>query len=101
MTNFFSGLYDKNFNIGNVLIWMNFWSLLLLPFMWYFEKVVPSQFGVPKPFYFLIQPSFWSNLFARKKFDYQLSRSKNFVLNNHDGSESTVAFRDVTKVSRF
>ncbi|RNA01708.1 ATP-binding cassette sub-family A member 3 [Brachionus plicatilis] len=96
----FSGLYDTNLNIGLVIISMIIWTLMLIPFIWYFEKVVPSQFGIPLPFYFLFQPSYWSNLFQYKKLD-DLTRSNDFVLNNKDGSESTVAFRDVTKVQKF
>jgi ABC-type multidrug transport system fused ATPase/permease subunit len=26
---------------------------------WYFSQVWPSQVGVPKPFYFILQPSYW------------------------------------------
>nr|QNH67862.1 ATP-binding cassette transporter subfamily A member 3-like protein X3 [Brachionus rotundiformis] len=97
LVNLFSGLYDTNFNIGNVLISMIIWSTMLVPFMWYFEKVVPSQFGIPMPFYFLIQPSYWSNLFRYRKLDNNKDWSKNYALNDQNGSESTVTFCDVTK----
>jgi len=27
---------------------------------WYLEKVIPSQYGSHRPWYFLVQPSYWS-----------------------------------------
>ena len=27
--------------------------------VWYLENVMPGEFGVPKPFYFFLQPKYW------------------------------------------
>ncbi|RHY33240.1 hypothetical protein DYB32_001770 [Aphanomyces invadans] len=35
-------------------------ALLMLALGWYFQQIVPHEFGVQKPWYFIFQPTYWS-----------------------------------------
>ena len=59
ITTLFTNLYGDSLNLGAILIFMLFWSAIYVPLIWYFEKILPGQFGVPLPFYFVFMPSYW------------------------------------------
>jgi len=52
--NLFENLFDDPLNLGTILILMLVWSFLYLPLTWYIEKIMPGQFGIPLPFYFIV-----------------------------------------------
>mmetsp|Transcript_4477 Transcript_4477/g.10555 ORF Transcript_4477/g.10555 Transcript_4477/m.10555 type:complete len:2546 (+) Transcript_4477:319-7956(+) len=56
------GLYSFNTTLG-----MLFFDTILYIFLgWYLEQVLPQQYGVPRPFYFLFLPSYWLGECAKK-----------------------------------
>merc|ERR1712151_2423 len=54
-TNAGSGLYSFNTAVGFLVLD----TILYMVLAWYLDNVLPSQYGVAKPFYFLFQPSYW------------------------------------------
>ena len=52
-------LVDENFSLNTALGMLVFDCFLFLFFTWYIENVFPGDFGIPKPFYFCFQPSYW------------------------------------------
>jgi ATP-binding cassette subfamily A (ABC1) protein 3 len=60
-----AGEGDYSFNTTLGLL---FFDTLLYTFLgWYLDQVMPRQYGVPRPLYFLLTPSYWcSFLFSRK-----------------------------------
>lgn len=49
------GDYSFNTTLGLLL----FDTILYIFLGWYFDQVVPQQYGVARPFYFLLLPSYW------------------------------------------
>lgn len=47
------------------MVFMLLWSAFYIPLIWYFEKILPGQFGVPLPFYFIFMPSYWLEKLGR------------------------------------
>nr|QUF59431.1 ATP-binding cassette transporter Abca3-like3 [Brachionus angularis] len=81
----FSNLYDQNdTNIGVILALMIVFSFLYIPMIWYFEKIMPAQFGISLPFYFIFLPSYWKNKFNYKK----LNDESNFLKNDFNFDEN-------------
>eukprot|EP00735_Rhodelphis_limneticus_P009137 TRINITY_DN2560_c0_g1::TRINITY_DN2560_c0_g1_i1::g.19179::m.19179 TRINITY_DN2560_c0_g1::TRINITY_DN2560_c0_g1_i1::g.19179 ORF type:complete len:1829 (-),score=670.14,sp/Q84M24/AB1A_ARATH/37.15/0.0,ABC2_membrane_3/PF12698.2/1.1e-20,ABC2_membrane_3/PF12698.2/2.6e-40,ABC_tran/PF00005.22/8e-28,ABC_tran/PF00005.22/9.3e-22,AAA_21/PF13304.1/3.6,AAA_21/PF13304.1/0.00028,AAA_21/PF13304.1/1.1e+02,AAA_21/PF13304.1/0.00011,AAA_15/PF13175.1/1,AAA_15/PF13175.1/5.1e+02,AAA_15/PF13175.1/0.52,ABC2_membrane/PF01061 len=60
-----SNLYENfnNYSVGTGL------SMMILDFFlyaflgWYFDQVVPSEWGTKRPWYFLLTPSYWAEVF--------------------------------------
>lgn len=79
ITNLFTNLYGDALNLGLIWVFMLFWSLVYMPLIWYFEKILPGQFGVPLPFYFVFLPSYWMEKLglrrADRTVDYSISHS--------------------------
>lgn len=50
-------VYNMSYNRAILLMLLD--GLLYLFFTWYFDKVLPSEFGVRKKWYFLFQKEFW------------------------------------------
>ena len=50
---------DDRFSVAIVLGMLILDSLLYFLIAWYKEGVFPGKYGVPKPFYFPFQPSYW------------------------------------------
>lgn len=49
------GSYSFNTSLG----FLAFDTIFYIVLAWYFNQVVPSQFGARQPFYFCLKPSFW------------------------------------------
>eukprot|EP00736_Rhodelphis_marinus_P006281 Rmarinus@m.16243 len=52
-----------NFAMGTALGMLALDSLLFAFLGWYFDQVVPSEFGTVRPFYFIFTPSYWRSVF--------------------------------------
>jgi hypothetical protein len=63
---------------------MIFWTLVYIPLIWYFEKIMPKQFGISLPFYFIFQKSYWLD----DEFVYAASILKNNKLDQESGVEN-------------
>lgn len=50
---------DDNLNLGQIIIMLLVDSVLYLVIALYVEAVFPGDYGVPKPWYFFVQKSFW------------------------------------------
>jgi ATP-binding cassette subfamily A (ABC1) protein 3 len=64
---------------------------------WYLDLVLPSEFGVPRPWYFIFAPKFWLGLFQRIVYfirPHDVHRTNQFLLQgdelahrNNDGDD--------------
>ncbi|KAG4043450.1 hypothetical protein JG687_00016856 [Phytophthora cactorum] len=54
-------------------------SVLLVALGWYLEQVLPQQYGVRKPWYFLLTKSYWVNKIDHSKEDNVETSSENFA----------------------
>ncbi|XP_078344110.1 phospholipid-transporting ATPase ABCA3-like [Oculina patagonica] len=50
---------DENFNLAWVFFMLLAQCAIYATITWYVEAVFPGEFGIPKPFYFPCQPSYW------------------------------------------
>eukprot|EP00058_Branchiostoma_floridae_P014356 XP_002599844.1 hypothetical protein BRAFLDRAFT_95534 [Branchiostoma floridae] len=50
---------DDNFSLSMALAMLVVDTVVYLVITWYIEAVFPGKYGVPKPPYFLFQPSYW------------------------------------------
>lgn len=50
---------SSRFVFGHVILMLVFDSVLYMLIALYLEQVLPGPFGLPKPWYFPIQKSFW------------------------------------------
>ena len=57
----FVNIFNDPVNLGTILLFMLFWSFIYIPIIWYFEKVMPKQFGLSMPWTFLFKKSHWTN----------------------------------------
>ena len=59
-SNIFEGVtVDDDFTFAYVLGMMLFDSFMYGFITWYVETVYPGEFGIPRPWYFLFQRSYW------------------------------------------
>ncbi|XP_059350163.1 phospholipid-transporting ATPase ABCA1-like [Daphnia carinata] len=47
------------YSLLGCILMMLFDAVLYLVLTWYIETVFPGQYGIPKPWYFMFQPSYW------------------------------------------
>jgi ABC-type branched-subunit amino acid transport system ATPase component len=57
-SNLNDGVYNFNTSLGFLL----FDTILYMILGWYFEQVLPRQYGVAKKWYFFLTPSFWKEV---------------------------------------
>eukprot|EP00039_Didymoeca_costata_P018298 m.332943 g.332943 ORF g.332943 m.332943 type:complete len:1731 (+) comp17035_c0_seq1:282-5474(+) len=57
---------DDSFSFGIVLSMLFFDTILYFIVAWYLEGIFPGEFGIPKPFYFPLMPSYWFPSLAYK-----------------------------------
>ena len=48
-----------NVTFGQTLLMLAIDTVLYLALAWYFDNVIPQEFGVARPWYFLCQPGYW------------------------------------------
>ena len=56
----FSNARDGEFSFASTLVMLAFDTILYSALAWYLDQVVPSEFGLQRPPYFLCLPSYWS-----------------------------------------
>jgi hypothetical protein len=66
-------------SLGVILIVMIAFTITYIPFACYIECIMPGEFGIPLPFYFPFQPSYWKFC---KKTTYETSSDKNLEFKN-------------------
>nr|UOU03316.1 ATP-binding cassette subfamily A3-like 3 [Brachionus rubens] len=101
-TNIFTSLYNDSFSLGLLLVFMILWSVILVPVTWYIGKIMPAQFGIPMPFYFVFKPSYWMNIFKYKQM-VEVNKSTNFSSLNFEPEpelKPTVSLQNLTKKFR-
>ncbi|RWS11247.1 ATP-binding cassette sub-family A member 7-like protein, partial [Dinothrombium tinctorium] len=72
---FESPIPNDHFSLAYVLVIFLKDSLIFGFMTWYIEAVFPGEYGVPKPFYFFLTKSYWTNSPKLKKFDEDVERS--------------------------
>ncbi|CAF0946948.1 unnamed protein product [Brachionus calyciflorus] len=104
LSNLFSSLFDDGFNLGLVFISMLSWSLFLIPLMWYLNKILPSKFGIPMPFYFLFMPNYWLSKIKYKRmvetYSKNIQVSNNFFEKDPNNLKLTVNLQNISKEFR-
>eukprot|EP00111_Clytia_hemisphaerica_P020496 TCONS_00060371-protein len=93
---------DDDFSLGNCFGVLIFDCFLFGFLTWYIENVFPGEFGLPKPFYFFLTPSYWCgspNHRPGSVTDMNGSKSKgpNFE-DEPEGGEIGVSIQDLRKV---
>ena len=56
-------------NIMEAIIWMFADGFIYYLLGWYIDNVFPGKFGVPRKFYFFLQPSFWTGKTKQSGYD--------------------------------
>lgn len=57
---------SSNFSLFWAFVMLGFDSVLYFFLAWYCDQVIPQEFGIPKPWYFLFTFDYWRNLFCSK-----------------------------------
>lgn len=60
----YKNLYDDPQNLGMILFFMIFWTLVYIPITWYVERIFPGEYGAPLPFYFPFMVCFYYIFFS-------------------------------------
>lgn len=55
---------EGDYSFDTVIGFLFFDTLLYIFLGWYLELVIPRQYGVARPWYFLFTPSYWTSLFC-------------------------------------
>lgn len=63
-------------NIVIVSRCINFFRYMFLG--WYLEQVIPSQYGSHRPWYFLVQPSYWSKTVRERQAQEKRSKAADY-----------------------
>ena len=65
----------------------------------YIDNVFPGQYGVPKPFYFFLQPSFWTGKQKKSNYDDEKAIEKTVPVESYsDQREVGVELINLKKV---
>ncbi|XP_047137876.1 phospholipid-transporting ATPase ABCA3 isoform X1 [Hydra vulgaris] len=93
---------DDNFTIGQAFGMLIFDCFFYGILTWYIENVFPGEFGVPRPFYFPFQCSYWcgsnhTKNFAQNQIDSKLVHSENCE-EEPVGLEIGVCIKELRKV---
>ena len=68
LSQLFTSLFDDPQNLGSIIISMTIWCVFYLILTWYLEKILPGEYGVPLPFYFLFTVCYFFCFFVSKIF---------------------------------
>lgn len=101
-----SPLDKDSFNLVHCLIMLLGDALVLFILAWYIEAVMPGQYGIPRPWYFPLSPSYWlgrrdvkyKDLAAGPSEDCRSSESSNFEPEPRDNHLRGIEIRDLKKV---
>lgn len=65
-SNFYDSPFNKydGFSMNAICLIMLMDAFIYLILTWYIETVFPGEFGVPRPWYFLLTPSYWMDTFC-------------------------------------
>ncbi|ETP35909.1 hypothetical protein F442_16025 [Phytophthora nicotianae P10297] len=74
-------------------------SVILVALGWYLEQVLPQQYGVRKPWYFLLTKSYWVNKIDQSKDDEMATSSENYTLSPQAGGVYTQLTDNIAKPS--
>ncbi len=98
----FINIFNDPLNLGSIMICMNLWSVFYIIMTWYFEKILPSEYGVPLPFYFLFTKSYWfPQAYDINKYDSNYFNGKNINKPSFEmdpqGYRNTVCVQNLSK----
>jgi len=65
----FASMSDENPSTWTLLVIMWFDTVFYLVLGWYLDRVLPGEFGVNLPFYFIFLPSYWLGYYNKKEQD--------------------------------
>lgn len=74
-----------NTSFGRASSWMFLDAVIYLILAWYFDKVIPSDYGVPKPWYFVFDPRYWFP---------SLKTTEPFQITNNDNTSTPENFQE-------
>jgi ATP-binding cassette subfamily A (ABC1) protein 3 len=90
--NAWEGSYSFNTALG-----LLFFDTILYIFLgWYLEQVMPRQYGVARPFYFLFTPKYWTSFFWSEK----KSRAKDVMVGESPNDSNRYAWYPHSAVRR-
>ncbi|CAF0704109.1 unnamed protein product [Brachionus calyciflorus] len=102
----FKNLYGDELNLGSLLISMLGWSGVYLCLSWYFERIMPGEFGVKQPWYFPFMKSYWFESTNDKNYYEDISNPSDDT-NDPDAFErepselsASVQIKNLTKIFR-
>eukprot|EP00117_Sycon_ciliatum_P049261 scpid17073/ scgid34952/ Retinal-specific ATP-binding cassette transporter; ATP-binding cassette sub-family A member 4; RIM ABC transporter; Stargardt disease protein len=87
-----SPLTGDLFNFQQCMLYLAMDCVIYFALAWYLDHVLPGRYGVPRPWYFLFQISFWmgDEWVARRKLKRMSTRSMSVALNaGNAGSRSS------------
>jgi len=98
-TNAGSGDYSFNTAVGFLVLD----TILYMVLAWYLDNVLPSQYGVAKPFYFLFQPSYWGGkAFTARNMKRRSSKFiRQSVLGQNDFEEDDESFEEIDDEGKY
>jgi ATP-binding cassette subfamily A (ABC1) protein 3 len=96
LNNLFTNLFEDPQNLGSIIIAMLLWCCVYLCMTWYLEKVLPGEYGIALPFYFVLSKSYW---FPKIKIPDNLYMATNSTFDDEPKSlRKTVDVQHLTKV---
>ena len=75
-------------NVMSCILFMFADGVIYFLIAWYIDNVFPGKYGIPRPFYFFLQPSFWTGKTKRTSDDHFEDLSK---VKQEEVSESLLA----------
>lgn len=87
----------SNFTYDTCVYMMLFDALLYGFLAWYFDKVLPSEFGTPLPFYFPLLPSYWCGVRIKRPI---MTKTSSNSTGSSSGSSSTFVRNKKKNTSR-
>ncbi|EGG25152.1 hypothetical protein DFA_03400 [Cavenderia fasciculata] len=87
-----SGIADHTHVFPLLLVyrWMVLDSFIFLVLGWYIDNVFPGEFGTPKPFFFFLQPSYWTGRPSRLDFKSTTPSQSSQILNHSNLDEDVI-----------
>lgn len=96
----YTNLFNDPLNLGSILIAMNVWCVFYFALIWYLEKILPGQYGVALPFYFIFSKSYWfpQTTLSFDQLDEYSSRNRSSFEDDPVSLRKTVVVRNLSKV---
>ncbi|XP_075213435.1 phospholipid-transporting ATPase ABCA1-like isoform X2 [Lycorma delicatula] len=97
-----SPLYNDEFSLYYVMLLLGVDSVIYMLLTWYIEAVAPGQYGVPKPWYFPLNISYWTGTQRKKVEKGIIERTGSASNENCEGDPTSlkigISIHNLTKV---